>query len=347
MHSLDKINFKKFDPENFCSHLDNFPILFRNAWQKAENFSLPSYYIKANKFVLLGMGGSGIAGDIIKDLVGKNVIIESIHNYEIPKWVDKDTIVIASSYSGNTEEPLSAFFDAYDKKARLIVITSGGRLKRFATKFEAPCFSIDYASPPRAAFPYLFAYLLSIFCKLGHYKFDEREVNYTTSYLSDLLLKIKPESKYNNNLAKILAQKIYGRIPIFYGGGNLESVARRLKSDINETSKSFAGSDVYPELNHNAIEGIISPKNSVSVVSLESAFDNKRVILRQNITSEIYKNKRIPFERIKFVPCDNEVAEICSFVMFGGFLSYYLAILNQKNPSENKQIDYLKESLSK
>ncbi len=347
MNSLDKINFNKFDPENFRAHLDNFPLLFKDAWQRAENFSLPSYYIKANKFVLLGMGGSGIAADIIKDIIGKNIVVESIHDYEIPKWVDKDTIVIVNSYSGNTEEILSAFFDAYDKKARLIVITSGGRLKRFATKFEVPYFSIEYSSPPRAAFPYLFAYLLSIFCKLGHYKLTDREINYTVEYLSDLLLKIKSESKFNNNLAKMLAQKIYGKIPTFYGGGNLRSVARRFKTEINENSKNFACYDVYPELNHNAIEGNIFPKNSLLIVSLESSFNNKRVVLRQNITSEIYKKRKIPFERIKFVPCDNEITEICSFVLFSGFVSYYLAFLNKVNPSENKQIDYLKESLGK
>lgn len=348
--SLDHINYKKQDPSNMIGKIESFPQMCVDAYKIAKSFALPSYYVKAKKFVLLGMGGSGAAGDVICDLLGKsNAIIKSIHDYNLPGWVDKDTVVIASSFSGETEETLEAFSKARDLGAKLLAIATGGKLKSLADKYQIPAITyslVDYQ--PRAAFAYDFIFLLSIFVKLGFYTLNDQEFENAIDYLEKNILKIKSSTHSAANSAKLLAQKIYGKIPVVYSSGILTSMGQRMKTQINENAKIFSFHEVLPELDHNAILGYECNKKDVFVVSLESLFDHDRVTLRQNITCEILRKNKIAFERIKFVPNQGgEVAELLCAASFSDFVSYYLAILNRVDPTEIKNIEYLKEALAK
>lgn len=345
--NLDRLNFLKFDPEKMSSHIEEFITNCRTAWQVSENYSLPSYYIKANKFLILGMGGSGIAGDVVKDLLSdRNIVIYTSHDYEIPGWVDKDTIVIANSYSGDTEETVLAFMNAIKKGAKPVIITTGGKLKALAEKYQSPCFHFEYKSMPRAAFPYLFVLLLSVFVKLGHFEINQDSFEKALDAVENYQQKIKLTTLKGNNQAKLLAEKLVGKIPVVYSSGILQSVGRRFKSQFNENSKSFSFSEIIPELNHNALEGLTHPKKEIFVLLLESNFDNNRNTKRQNITSVILKNNKVSFERVKFVPCESKLAEILTMILFGDYISYYLAALNEVDPSSIKNINYLKSELA-
>lgn len=344
--NLDNINFKIRDPGRYVEHLDNYPRLLADAWQTAKVYTLPSYFIKANKFVVLGMGGSGISAEIIKDLLADSgLIIEVVHDYGIPKWVDRDTIVIACSYSGNTEETLSAFFEAYERRSKLIAITGGGKLEVLAGKFNIPTFLFQYASPPRAAFPYLFMLLLSVFAKLGHFELSKESFKEVLQFVDMQKDKFKTTNPTKNNNAKILAQKLYGKLPVIYGGGFLKKVALQFKSQINENSKTLAFAEYFPELDHDAIEGYLYPKKAAGFIMLESNFNSTAIIQRQNLTAKIINKHGHLCERIKCVPCDNPLAEILTMGMFGDYVSYYLALLNGVNPSANLEIDYIKREL--
>ena len=347
MSNLDKINFDKSDPKKMIDSLENFPELCRKAWREAKNYSLPSYYLKAKKFVIVGMGASGISGDILKDLLyDKNIIVESVHDYTLPGWVDADTVVVACSYSGETEEVLSAAYEAHEKKAKMIVIAGGGKLKTMAEKYSIPLFLFSYASQPRAAFPYLFVYTLSVFQKLGYIEMTDSEFEKTIDALENSLSKIKASTVHANNLAKLLANKIYGKNVGIYAGGVLKSVGKRFKNQLNENAKNFSSLEIFSELNHNTIEGVKYPKNSNwFIVILESNFDSERLVKRINITADLLRDSRVPSERVKFLPCDSLIGEILTQVLFGDYVSYYLAILNNVDPSSIHNITRLKAEL--
>jgi len=347
--NLDNINFSRFDPKGLYKKLEEFCADCRDAWKIASDFALPSYYIKANKFVITGMGGSGIAGDIISDLLyDKNVLIYPVHDYSLPGWVDKDTLVIALSYSGNTEETLSVFAEARNKGAKLLGIATDGKLKVLADKFNAPCLTFEYKAEPRQAFPYFLTFLVSIFAKLGHLEVTADDFAKMIDFVEQYQQKIKFSSLSNANLAKITAQKLSGRIPFIFSSGLLQSVGRRIKTQINENAKNFAFTECLPELNHNSITGLSFPRgNNIYVLMLESNFDNERIVKRQNITAKILENARIPLIRFKLLPCESQLSEILSCVIFGDYLSYYFAVLNDTNPDSIKNIEYLKAELEK
>lgn len=347
MVNLDKINFKKSDPENMIQKIENSSQQYRDAWSISLKYTLPSYYIKANKVVILGMGASGIVGETIKDLIGSKLIIETVHGYNVPKWTDKDTLVIAVSYSGDTEETLSGFFQAYEKGAKLVAITTGGKLLLLANKYKVPTFSFDLISQPREAFPYLFVLLLSVFIKLGHFQINSISFSKAVDFLEKNSDKYKSSTSTANNPAKTIAKKLAGKTPVIYGSGILRSAAIRFKTQLNENAKNFAYYETFPELNHNALEGINFPKNCFGIIALESNFEEKSIIKRQNLTAEIFRKNKITYERIKFVPSESELAEIFSVIAFCDFVSYYFALLNGVDPTPVGGIAAFKQDLQK
>lgn len=347
-NNLDKINFSKNDPDNMIGLLEDFSELCRDAWHISQDFVLPSYYIKANKFVIVGMGSSGISGDIIRDLLfNEDSIIYTSHDYLLPGWVDKDTLVIICSYSGNTEESLSAFLDAIKKGAKIVAVTSGGKLESLSSKYKIPIFKFNLSCAPRNAFPYLFTLTLSIFIRLGILTISDKEFDQAIEFVEKHRDRFKKDTRVENNLAKLLARKIFDKFPVIYASGILSSVGQRFKTQINENAKSFASLELFPELNHNAVEGYSHPKDNHFIVSLESNFDSEGTIRRQNITARIVAKKRIPIERVKFVPCVSQLAEILTMVMFGNYVSYYLGYLYNEKISKNEVIDILKSEMIK
>ena len=346
--NLDNINLKKVDAENMFLHIENFSQNCLDAWNQMRDFAPPSFYIKPNKFVILGMGGSGVSGDVVKDLLrDSNVVLEVVHDYDVPGWVDKDTLVIANSYSGNTEETLSAFMSAKEKGAKLLVVTTGGKLKMLADKLKVPCIEFHYDAMPRAAFAHLFVALLTIFVKIGRLELSDSDFKNSINTLNEYSEKFKISNRTSTNPAKTLANKIYDLTPVIYSSGNLSSVGKRFKEQLNENAKNFAFHEVFPELNHNDLEGYHHPKHEIIVLMLESNYDFDRVIKRQNITAEILRRNKVKFERIKFLPCDSPLSEILVGTLFGDYVSYYLAILNREDPSSIRNIKYLKSELSK
>ena len=346
--NLDNIDYRKQDRDGMIDLIENFSQMCLDARTIASNFALPSYYIKAKKFLLVGMGGSGVAGDIVSDLLfPKGVVVQSVHGYDIPGWVDSDSVVIVCSYSGNTEETISAFLEAREKGAKIICITTGGKLKVLANKFQIPTMTFFVKEQPRAAFPHFFVLIHAIFEKLGHLTLSDSEFSSAIDFLEKNTLKFKSSTRIAANLAKTLALQIQNNIPVIYSSGLLANVGVRMKTQMNENSKQLSYVETLPEMNHNAILAYSHPKTNIFIVSLESAYDHSRVTKRQNLTCEILRQEKVKFERIKFVPAQGEVAEVLTMVLFGDFVSYYCAILNNEDPSVIKNIDYIKSELGK
>lgn len=343
--------FQQLDPEGMLTCLHEMPQLCQQAWQMALNFDLPQDYSEIDKVVILGMGGSAIGGDLVSGLaVSEAKLPVLIHRaYNLPAFVNNRTLVIASSYSGNTEETLSAFEQALETGAKKLAIATGGKLKTIAEKRNIPLFSFDYKAQPRAALPFSFIPVLGFLQKLGFVADKSAEVAETVDTLKQLSEKINEGVPSSRNPAKQLAQRLYGHLPVVYGAGIVSEVAHRWKTQFNENSKAWAFYEVLSELNHNAVVGYQFPPELASkivVVLLQSNLLHPRLLLRYRVTSQLLEQAGVDYQIV-----DGEgtspLSQIMSLVLFGDYVSYYLAMLYKIDPSPVKTIDYLKAQLAK
>jgi len=352
MADLDDPNvYSQYDPQGMLGCLHEMPQLCQRAWQMAKDFDLPPDYRQVNKVVVLGMGGSAIGGDLVSSLVANEVRVPILvhRDYSLPAFVDNETLVIASSYSGKTEETLASFNKALNTEAKKLVITTGGTLESLAQERGIPVFHFDYKAQPRAALPFSMLSILGLVQKLGFIGDRSAEVAEMVAVLEQLAKKINETVPLIRNQAKQLARRLYGHLAIIYGGGLLSEVAHRWKTQFNENSKAWAFHEVFSELNHNAVVGYQFPPELASrimVVLLRSVYLPERIILRQQVTAKLLKQANIAYQFADAFGI-SPLTQMMSLVLFGDYVSYYLAILNQIDPSPVAAIDYLKEQLAK
>jgi glucose/mannose-6-phosphate isomerase len=346
----DQSIYPKYDPDNMLQHLHLFPELCERAWKMALDFSLPEDYSKVNKIVVLGMGGSAIGGDLLGSLASteSKVPVLLCRDYTLPEYVDAGTLVIASSYSGMTEETLSAFGQAIETPAKKLAITTGGKLKSLCESKGIPVLCFDYKAQPRAALPFSFFILQGIFQNLRILKNKNQQVTSAISNLNKLNVKILETVPLAQNQAKQIAQKLYDNLVVIYGAGITAEAAHRWKTQINENSKMMAYYEVFPELNHNAIVGYSLPEqitHNTRVVILDSDFLHERVRLRIQITQNLLKQAGIEYLVLKSEG-KSGLSQMLEMVLLGDYVSYYLAMLNGVDPSPVKSIAFLKGNLS-
>jgi glucose/mannose-6-phosphate isomerase len=346
----DQSVYKQYDPENMLKHLHSFGGLCEQAWGVASDFSLPEEYSRINKIIILGMGGSAIGGDLVSSLVASEskIPVQICRDYNLPEYTDAETLVIASSYSGMTEETLSAFGEALETPARKIAITTGGKLKTLCKNRGIPVISFDYKSPPRAALPFSFFILLGLFQKLEIIKNQTELVRETLSNLNNLEITVNEKIPQSRNPAKTLAQKLPGCLVVIYGAGITTEVAHRWKTQFNENSKTMAFYEIFPELNHNAVVGYSLPQTIIrntQVIILDSDLLHEWVKLRLQITQNLLQQAGIEYHLLKRSG-KNALSQMMEFVHFGDYVSYYLALLNGVDPSPVKSITFLKENLA-
>ena len=351
MVDLDDLQiYQQVDTSGMLSHLHNFPGQCQRAWEKIAQFDLPQGYTTIDKVIILGMGGSAIGGDVARRLaLAESKAPVWVHrDYGLPPFLDENTLVIASSYSGNTEETISAFAQSFKTPAKKLALTTGGRLKELAEREGVPVFLIDYAAPPRAAFPHSFLPLVGIFQKLGllgDKSADLQEGLHTLNKLAKDLVETNP---LVSNPAKQLATKLWGHVAIIYGAELLSEVAQRWKTQLNENSKTLAFFELLPELNHNAVVGYEFPsqvKEMVFVVLLHSARFNPRNQLRYEATAKLLAKAGISHELVE-APGATALAQMMSLILFGDYVSFYLAILNRVDPTPIDSIDFVKKYLA-
>ena len=314
------------------------------------NFPLPQDYSAVNKVVILGMGGSAIGGDLVSSLAASEAKLPVLihRDYNLPAFVDAQTLVIASSYSGMTVETLVSFEQALKTESKKLVITTGGKLKTMAEARGIPVFTFDYQAQPRTALPYSLLPLLCFLQKLGFTSDKSADVAETVQVLQELSLRINEEVPTAQNPAKQLANSLYGHLTVIYGAGIVSEVARRWKTQINENSKAWAFYEVFPELNHNAIVGYQFPSelaSKIMVVMLHSNSLPDRIKLRYRVTCQLLDQYKVSYQVIEGEGT-SPLSQIMSLVLFGDYVSYYLAILYKIDPSPVKAIDYLKEQLA-
>ena len=343
--------YRQLDPSDMLGRIHELPQQCRQAWQRALEFQLPISYSSVSKIVILGMGGSAIGGDFLHSLAAleSGPLVFVHRDYDLPPFIDSDTLVIASSYSGNTEETLSAFGQALEGPAKKLATTTGGKLKTIAEEHKIPVLTIEYIAPPRAALVYSLISLLGVCQRLSLLADKSKGIAEMLEVLEEMSPKLDEKSPLAQNPAKQLASQLYRHLGIIYGAGILSEVAHRWKTQLNENSKNWAFYEILPELNHNAVLGYEFPPevaDKVFVVLLRSPSLHPRILTRYQITRDILQKAGINHQIVE-AEGESALSQMMSLVLFGDYVSYYLALLNQADPSPVNIIDYLKAELAK
>jgi glucose/mannose-6-phosphate isomerase len=297
------------------------------------------------------MGGSAIGGDLVETLARAESTVPSAvcRTYTLPAWVGSRTVVIASSYSGNTEETLAAFEEAVARGARPIALTTGGRLAARAQESGFPLLTFSYESQPRAALGYSLIYLVGLFQKLELLADKRHDLAEAVRVLTRLQPTIDAPVPQARNPAKQLAAFLCQHFAVVYGAEHLGPVARRWRTQFAENSKAWAAYEELPELNHNAVVGYEHPaalRDDVAVVLLTSTLYHPRVQVRSQVTADLLARQGVPHHTIQ-VQGESSLAQMLWAIHFGDFVSYYLAMLYGADPTPVKAIDYLKEQLAR
>ena len=298
------------------------------------------------------MGGSAITGDYFRALLSleSSVRVFNVRAYDLPSFVDEDTLVIASSFSGETEETLSAFEQALAMPAKKLAITTGGRLLATARANGVPAFTFTYKGEPRAAIGWGLMPLLAIAQKLGHMQGVEGDVDEAIAVLASLREEYGAETASSRNPAKQLARRLHERLPVIHGAGALIEVARRWKAQLNESAKVWAFFEEMPEAQHNAIVAWGLPPaiaRATTMVLLRSeGLDHPRVGLRYDLMRGLLDNGAIDALDVK-ARGESALAQMLSLTLLGDYVAAYLALLYGGDPAPTAVIDELKALLVK
>lgn len=349
---LNRPNLREqLDPGNMLLSVERFLGQCRDAEEIARNYTLPTLK-KIEHIVFCGMGGSAIGGDLVRSFASSYapVPIEVVRNYSLPAYVGKKSLVIACSYSGNTEETLSCYEQAKKRGAQIFAITSGGMLEQLCLADGNPCFRIPSGLAPRAALGYSFFPLVLFFEQWKFLPVLSCDIKAMKKEIRACCNRNAFETPLDANPAKQLACQLHGAIPVIYAGQDIyEPVAARWRAQFNENTKCFAHHAAVPEMNHNEILGWTHPiawvKKMRPIFLLDPGYHHQTT-RRFKIMSQILNTKEHPVIEVHaHGACP--LSRLISLVYLGDFVSIYLAYLYKQDPYPIPAIDQLKRELSR
>ncbi len=379
----DLKQIKKIDKSNMSNFIADLPDQFLRAYQQSQKIKLPKSYqnistkgiVSASKgkpisdwknIVICGLGGSAISGDLAKIIISDQLAIPLIINrdWTLPSIIiNEETLVILVSYSGETRETLSCAKQALEKGAKIIAITSGGSLKKIIqhpifcgkTKEQPPIFNFQYKSPPRAGLGYLMMPILVILEKLNLIDLKKIKIQTCLKELKNFNQTFYPKTPTEKNIAKYLAYFIFDHLPIIIVPEKLAGLGRRWKTQLAENSKNFSFFETQPEIFHNFVESELpwrlKDEFALLIIEKPAAFvsgapGDKKSVENNSLTGleKILDQEDIKWERI---PCfgGNLLSQVLSLVLLGDWVSFYLAILNNIDPTPTERIQWLKKQL--
>ncbi|MBN1457977.1 MAG: bifunctional phosphoglucose/phosphomannose isomerase [Armatimonadetes bacterium] len=348
--------YAELDPAGMVSFALGFPQQVKDAATIGRQFAPPKAFREPKHIVLAGMGGSAVGGDFLSQLCAGTLSAPFVvsRDYQMPGFVNRDTLFICSSHSGNTEETLSAASSALRREASILCLTTGGKLADFARRHRGRRAALlqlprtDPPMPPRAALGYSLITLVRAFETMGLYPGAGRQIGEAIGLLEHLCQRLKPEVPTAHNRAKQLARELHRRVPWVQGTvGIMSAAAYRWRTQFNENSKMLAYSSEYPELNHNEVVGWEEAdwlSDLVSVIILRSPSDYWRVRARVDITQKKLIGSKAPVHLVE-AEGRSPLAQLLWTVYLGDWISLYLAFLNGVDPASIDSINTLKEDL--
>lgn len=319
-------------------------------WQQLDYlYDMPRIELNLRNVVFAGMGGSALAAQLSTTWPGYSVPFEICRGYDIPSYVGQGTLFIASSYSGNTEETLSALEQAEAKRAAIVIIAGGGKLADIARQKGYPLAVLPKAEQPRFA---ALSGLKALVCILGKAGLvdaveAEKTLQQTSVFLRQSVQAWLPTVPTKKNQAKQLAQELMGRSPVIYAGPLMFPAAYKWKISFNENAKNVAWHGQLPEFNHNEFMGWTSHPTDkpYAVIDIRSGFEHERIQKRFEVSDRLLSGKR-PAAHVVVPEGGNVLEQLLWAVALGDFVSLYLALLNGLNPTPVELIERFKKELN-
>ncbi|RJR30634.1 SIS domain-containing protein [Candidatus Parcubacteria bacterium] len=349
----DQKQIQKLKGEAVLESIRQLDSQVKQAFQEAGKVKIPASYKNIKNILINGMGGSGLGAHVFKSLFEKSlkVPVEIINNYILPGYVNKDTLYLACSYSGNTEEIVNSLNLAKKARAKIIGLASGGRTAEFFKKNKLPAYiftpKFNPSNQPRLGTGYSVIGQIKLLSNLGIGSFSAGDLKTA----ADAINETKKRYDYNVaaaiNPAKKFAFKVKGRIPIIVAAGHLAGNAHILANQINETGKNFSAYFIIPELNHHLLEGLLKPddnRKNLTFIFLQSSIYLAKNQKRLDITKKLLDKDKIP-SLTYTVKSGNSLSQSFEVLVFGSYLSFYLSLLNNVRSEEVPFVDFFKAQL--
>ncbi len=350
---IDDLDYiKDIDKSNMLDILDAFPEQIQEIVSKTKTINLAEFKgFQPGKILILGMGGSAISGDILRSWImdSSEIIVQTVRDYTLPKFANENTLVFAISYSGNTEETLSAVKSAFKRKCKIICITTGGKLQEFCKDKGIKSIIIPSGLAPRAAIAYLFFPIIIVMEKIGILK-DVKGLRNLIKKLKDLRDSINPKIPFEKNQAKKLADDLISGVPYIYAYSYLNVIAVRWKNQLNENGKVLAMVGEIPEMNHNEIVGWSGDDNKIAnrfiVILLRGSDEHPRIRKRFNLNKKMLEAITLKVIEVEAVG-DDKLTRMFYTLYLGDYVSVYLALLRGLDPTPVVVIENFKKMMSK
>ncbi len=356
MTSLDDFSaIRKIDSQRVFDSLVKLPEQCRQAWSESFAIEFPKGFEKVNNIVVAGMGGSSYGVRIVKSLYDSvqttKIPLDLANDYFLPGYVSADSLVIFSSYSGNTEETISCTKEAEKKGAKITGVTSGGKLAQFLKEKNYPAYifepKFNPSRQPRIGVGYMAIGLMGILSKLNFIPVVDAEINKMVSFLSEKTACLDNRTKIKDNPAKRWAVELVGKIPVFIVSDFLAGAAYAVRNPFHETGKQFALHFVIPELNHHLLEGLSYPssiKELLIFIFVNSDIYDGRNKKRMSLTKEIISKNGFQTKEIK-LHSSSALIQTMEFIQLGNWITFYLAMLHKTDPAKIPWVTYFKKKL--
>jgi glucose/mannose-6-phosphate isomerase len=349
--NLDDLSLMhKIDPQNMIAQIDGLPDQLQAAWELGLKLPLPDWK-DIRRAVVSGVGGSAIGADLMAAYVQPECPVPVfVHrDYDLPGFAGgPETLVVASSHSGNTEETLSSYELAVRRNCRLLSISRGGRLEELSQLNKTPFWKFEHNGQPRAAVGFSFGLLLALFARLGLIPDQSERVAEAVAAMKRSQQHFRPEVPAVKNAAKRYAGQLMGRLVTIVGAGYLAPVARRWKGQINELAKSAAQFEFLPEADHNTLQGLMFPENTLNAhtmtMFLRAPSDHPRNRLRSDLTRQAFMLEGLNTD-FTDGRGDSPLAHMWTLILFGDYMAYYLAIAYGVDPTPIPALENFKASL--
>jgi len=350
---MDLNNYTEFiniDRQNYLGEIENLPNQLEIAYRRGLSLPLPEWK-GIQRVLVAGMGGSAIGADLLLAYASATcrVPVQVQRNYYLPAWAHgPETLVVASSHSGNTEETLAAFEQASKNDCRLLALCTGGKLESNAASAGVPVWTFEHPGQPRAAVGYSFSLLLALFSRLGLIPDPQAELSEAITAMRKQQPSLQAAQLIVHNLAKRLAGQLIGRWVMVFAADILEPVARRWKTQINELAKAWSQFEGLPEADHNALAGLQQPEKGLSTAMalfLRAGSYHPRNLLRVELTKQAYMLEGLNTD---FIDAQGEtaLAQQWTTLHLGDYVAYYLAMLYEINPTPVEALEGFKRTLT-
>ncbi|MCL5611386.1 MAG: bifunctional phosphoglucose/phosphomannose isomerase [Chloroflexi bacterium] len=350
LDDLDR--FKQLDRQNMLAEIDGLPDQLKSAWDLGQTQPLPtSQTSEVLRIVIAGMGDSALGADLLAALVSPTCSVPvTVHrDYGLPAFAHgKETLVIASSHSGETEETLDALNAALKNDCTVFVISTGGELVKRAKEKNIPAWIFNHKGQPRAALGFSFGLILALFTRLNLIPDPSKDVDEAVSAMKKSQEKIRAEIPAALNPAKRYAGQLMGRWVTFFAAGILAPVARRFKYQINEISKAGANFEVLPEVDHNTLAGTIHPEEVLMPhtmnLFLRAPSDHRQNRKRLDLTKQAFMLEGLNTDFLD-ARGESALAQMWMMILFGDYMAYYLAMAYGVNPTPVDAIENFKKAM--